>query len=491
MSDLDPTNKGGCVYRINDLILALTDQTVPQMDHAISMTVIDSRNVVDGSLFIALPGEHVDGHEFVQSAFNNGAIAAIIDQDVSPELTVIDLRKGHFASSINEVQLPVCLRVENALQALQSFAAARRREHPVTTIGITGSVGKTTTKELIAQLLSQKYKVLKNLGNRNNEIGLPLTLLELEPHHEVAVLEMGFYVPGEIALLCEIAQPNIGVITNIGTVHAERAGSQEQIARGKAELVQALPPKPDGTAILNSDDPWVREMAQQTSAQVLSYGVIEEADLTATHIQTFGLDGIQCTLNFKGEATPITSPLLGEFSIYTILRAAAVGLSMGLSWEQIQSGLAEGHVHLRMQTIQLANDITLIDDTYNASPASMLAALAFLKNLPGRRVAILGDMLELGPYEQSGHQSVGDYLPEAADLVILVGPRSEIIAQAAQAKGFPKENIHWYPDSSQAANPAVNAVEHGDVILIKGSNSMRMHTILDAIKARHSWQTPQ
>lgn len=479
------------MFTINDLILALTDHTVPQMDHSISTTVIDSRNAIDGSLFIALPGEYVDGHEFVGSAFANGAIAAIIDQEVSLEVAVIDCRKGQFDSSIHEIQLPVCLRVENALQALQTFAAIWRRKHPVTAIGITGSVGKTTTKELTAQLLSKKYRVLKNPGNRNNEIGLPLTLLELEPQHDLAVLEMGFYVPGEIALLCEIAQPKIGVITNIGTVHAERAGSQEQIARGKAELVQALPPKPDGIAVLNMDDPLVRKMAGKTNAQVFSYGIIEDADLKATDIQSFGLDGIQCTLSFKGEAYTVRSPLLGEFSVYTILRATAVALTLGLTWDQIQSGLAEGQIDLRLHSIQLANDITVIDDTYNASPASTITALAFLKNLPGRRVAILGDMLELGSYEQSGHQSVGDYLPEAADLAILVGPRSKIIAEAAQAKGFPKEKILWYPVSDQAARPAVDAVEHGDVILIKGSNSMRMHTILDAIKARHSWQTPQ
>lgn len=474
------------MFRINDLILALTDQMLPQMDHAISKTVIDSRNAVEGSLFIALPGDHVNGHQFVEAAFANGAIGAIIDQDVSPDLTVIDCRKKHLTTSNKELQLPVCLRVDNSLHALQAFAATRRREHSISTIGITGSVGKTTTKELVAQLLSLRYKVLKNPGNRNNEIGLPLTLLDLEQHHEVAVLEMGFYVPGEIALLCEIAQPTIGVVTNVGTVHAERAGSQEAIARGKAELVEALPPSPDGLAVLNIDDPWVEKMTELTSARVLSYGVIKNADLQATQIQSFGLDGIKCTLNFKGNSVPITSPLLGEFSIYTILRAAAVALSMGMSWEEIQSGLATGHVNLRMHSIQLTKEISVIDDTYNASPASMLAALSFLKNMSGRRVAILGDMLELGRYEHAGHQSVGDYLPDAADLVILVGPRSKTIAQAAQVKGFPKTNINWYPDADQAANPAVKAIQNGDIILIKGSNSMHMDTILDAIKARHS-----
>ena len=479
------------MFTINDLTFALTGHTIPQMDITISATVIDSRNAIESSLFIALPGEKVNGHDFVGAAFDNGAIAAIIDQSMPQELNVLDLREGHFNPTKIQVQLPICLRVENSLKALQVFAAYWRVKHPVTTIGITGSVGKTTTKELIAMVLSQKFNVLKNPGNRNNEIGLPLTLLELEPQHEVAVLEMGFYVLGEITLLCEIAQPSIGVITNIGTVHAERVGSQAIIAQGKAELVQALPPKPDGFAILNMDDPWVRKMAAKTKAEVLSYGIYEDADLTATDIKTLGLDGLSCTINYQGNSCPISSHLLGEFSVYTILRATAVALCLGMTWDQIQLGISKSHIQLRMQSEKLADDMALINDTYNASPASTIAALGFLKSLPGRRVAILGDMLELGQYEQSGHQSVGDFLPEAVDFVILVGERSQMIAQSARAKGFTEKNLIWFPDSDQAAQPAVNVLEPGDVILIKGSNSMRMHTILDAIRARYTWQTPQ
>jgi UDP-N-acetylmuramoyl-tripeptide--D-alanyl-D-alanine ligase len=479
------------VFTINDLIFALTGYMIPQMNQSISATVIDSRNAIEASLFIAMPGEHFDGHDFVGAAFDNGAIAAIIDQSMPGVLNILDLREGHFDPTKIQVQLPICLRVENSLKALQVFAAYWRVKHPVTTIGITGSVGKTTTKELIAMVLSQKFNVLKNPGNRNNEIGLPLTLLELEPQHEVAVLEMGFYVLGEIAFLCEIAQPSIGVITNVGTVHSERAGSQTIIAQGKAELVQALPPKPDGLAILNMDDPWVRKMAAKTKAEVLSYGIHEDADLKATDIKILGLDGLTCTINYQGKSYPISSPLLGEFSVYTILRATAVALSLGMTWDQIQSGVSAKQIQLRMRSEKIADDMILIDDTYNASPASTIAALQFLKGLPGRRVAILGDMLELGQYEQTGHQSVGDFLPEAVDFVILVGQRSQIIAQAAQAKGFSEQNLLWFPNSDQAAEPAVNVIGPGDVILVKGSNSMRMHTILDAIKARYMWQTPQ
>ena len=351
-------------------------------------------------------------------------------------------------------------------------------------IGITGSVGKTSTKELIASLLAQKYTVLKNAGNRNNEIGLPLTLLDLGPQHDYAVLEMGFYVPGEIRLLCEIAQPQVGVVTNIGTVHAERAGSQEIIAKGKAELVESLPPAPNGVAILNMDDPWVLYMFGKTRAKVFSYGVKDDADLSASQITSLGLDGITCFLSYAGEEHKIHSPLMGEFSVYTLLRAAGVGLAEGLDWPTIETGLANAQVDIRMRRLDLPGGVTLLDDTYNAAPESTTAALELLRDLPGRRVAILGDMLELGQYEASGHQSVGKVAAEAADRLILVGSRSKQTAQAAIEAGFNQANLQWYPDSQSACEPALALVQKGDTVLIKGSNSMRMNKILAALEGR-------
>ena len=460
---------------------ALIDLT-PPLDVPLSGAVIDSRQAEADSLFIALPGEHVNGHDFVQDAFNNGAIAALVDQDMPDSLNTIDLRSMDANFDSYSFSLPICLRVADALSGLQTLAKFWREKHPVKTIGITGSVGKTTTKELTAAILSQKYSVLKNPGNRNNEIGLPLTLLELEPQHHFAVLEMGFYVPGEIKLLCQIAQPQVGVVTNVGTVHAERAGSQEIIAKGKVELVQALPAPPQGIAILNKDDPWVWAMREKTHAKILSYSMLEEADLFASDVQSEGLDGISCQLHYQGKSHQIQSPLLGEFSVYMILRATAVALSYGLDWAVIKQGLSTTHVDIRMHPMILQNGVTVIDDTYNASPSSTIAALQFLKGLPGRRVAILGDMLELGPYEQTGHVSVGEVIPESVDLLLLVGRRSKVIAQAAISKGFPQQKLHWYPDSNQAAQPAVNAIQEGDIVLIKGSNSMHMDRILTALR---------
>jgi len=470
------------VIYLRNIIAALTDHEIAPLDVRISGGVIDSRQAVEGSLFIALPGERVDGHNYVKAAFENGATLAFVDREMPADLNLLDLRTGYFNPDEVEISLPLCLRVDDALSALQTLAAYWREKHPIRTIGITGSVGKTTTKELTTSLLSQKFNVLKNPGNRNNEIGLPLTLLDLEDLHECAVLEMGFYVPGEIRTLCQIAKPHIGVVTNIGTVHAERAGSQEIIAKGKAELVESLPAAPEGIAILNMDDPWVWNMAGKTQAQVLSYGIVEGADLSASGIESLGLEGISCTLTYQGESHTVHSPLVGEFSVYTILRATAVALVEGLDWDMIGKGLETSQVDLRMRQIILPNGVIVLDDTYNASPASTVAALQLLSGLKGRRVAILGDMLELGPYEDSGHHSVGETAASTADALILVGERSKTTAKAAIKNGFPESQIQWFPDSQQAAQPAVRTIQKGDIVLIKGSNSLRMDRIITALE---------
>jgi UDP-N-acetylmuramoyl-tripeptide--D-alanyl-D-alanine ligase len=481
------------MINLQDIVFTLTGQKPPLLDnephlkHAISSAVIDSRQAQPGSLFIALPGERVDGHDYIQSALNNGAILALTEKDPPEGLNTLDLRPDFFDPQYPyghrsvDLSLPLCLRVHDSLLALQTIASTWRDQHPLRTIGITGSVGKTSTKELTAALLAQKFSVLKNSGNRNNEIGLPLTLLELQDHHEYAVLEMGFYVPGEIQTLCEIAKPQVGMITNIGTVHAERAGSQEMIAKGKAELVQSLPASPEGVAILNMDDPWVRKMANMTQAQVFTYGITEKSDLNAMDIQTHGLDGVSCVLSYHDQEHAIRSPLLGAFSVYTILCAVAVALTEGLDWHMIVSGLAESRLDLRMHAFTLADKITILDDTYNASPTSTIAALELLRELTGRRVAILGDMLELGPYEYSGHESVGLVAATAADILILVGKRTKTIADTAVANGFAQENVHWFLNSTQAAEQITDLITHGDMVLIKGSNSMRMDRILTAL----------
>ena len=406
-------------------IEAITGKKSHGDDRFIRDAVIDSRRATQDSLFIALPGDRVDGHTYVGEAFSRGAIAAIIDQELQEEFITIDLREGVLSSeSLTLGDSPVCLLVDDSLAAMQQIARFWRRQLDIQVVGITGSVGKSTTKEVVAEVLSRRYKTLKSPGNLNNEIGLPLTLLKLNQKHQRAVLEMGFYVPGEIEFLCDLALPKVGVVTNIGTVHAERAGTIDDIARGKSELVIALPAAPEGLAILNYDDPLVREMAKLTEAQVFSYGLTPQADLWADNVVGLGLDGIRFRLHYRNEVIHLRVPLIGRHSVHTVLRAAAVGLNDGLSWQEIVDGLQSGKTQLRLVAVSSESGAIILDDTYNASPESTLAALNLLEDLDGNKIAVLGDMLELGQYEKQGHELVGARVAEVADELVTIGEKA-------------------------------------------------------------------
>ena len=466
-----------------DVVEALTGVRPPGGQEVITETVVDSRQAIPGAMFVALPGEKHDGHEFVADAFGRGATLALVSRPVAG-CALLDVRSGFPARAWQGFRTPGCLRVEDTLEALQTVARFwRRKMAHVRVVGITGSVGKSTTKELTAQVLSRRYRTLKNIGNFNNEIGLPLTLLRLTEGYERAVLEMGFYVPGDIALLCDIAQPQVGVVTNIGLVHAERAGSQETIARGKAELVEALPPAPEGVAVLNYDDPLVRAMAEKTQARVFFYGLSRQADLWADEVEGLGLDGIRLRLHYRGETLTVKVPLLGRHSAHTVLRAAAVGLLEGLTWGDIVAGLRMGHTQLRLVAVRSENGALLLDDTYNASPQSTLAALNLLADLPGRRVAVLGDMLELGPYEQESHRKVGLRAAEVVSLLVTVGPRAHIIAQAAREAGLPPSRVLEAETSDEAVALLRQVLRPDDVVLVKGSRGVQMDRIVGALEA--------
>lgn len=466
-----------------DVLEALT-QTHPHGRYpVISEVVIDSRQAVSAALFVALPGKRHDGHDYIGDAFERGAQFALIERQLSAQFNVLDLRQGTLPAEFSTPGLPLCLWVKNSLEALQAIARFWRRKLPVKVIGVTGSVGKSTTKELVADVLSRRYRTLKNAGNFNNEIGLPLTLLRLGRGHERAVLEMGFYVPGEIAFLCNLAQPHIGVVTNIGTVHAERAGSQEVIARGKAELLEALPPAPEGSAVLNYDDPWVKGMSQQTQARVFFYGLDPAADLWADKIQSLGLEGIRFRLHYRNEALHLRIPLIGRHSVHTALRAASVGLLEGLTWDEIITGLQKSHTQLRLAAVHTQNGALLLDDTYNASPESTLAALNLLRDMEGRRIAVLGEMLELGPYEKQGHEIVGVRAAEVCDVLVAVGERSKIIADAARQAGLKASAITWLSTVQEAIEYLRDRLHNGDVVLLKGSHGMRMDRIVSALEA--------
>jgi UDP-N-acetylmuramoyl-tripeptide--D-alanyl-D-alanine ligase len=468
-----------------DAIEAMTNFR-PLATTVITEAVIDSRQVIPGSLFVAIPGEKVDGHNFVDEVFRRGASFALIQQDVDDSFRTLDLRAVSSADMFSRENLipPMCLRVDNTIAALQQIARYWRRKLDLRVIGITGSVGKSTTKEMIAEVLSTRYRTLKSPGNLNNEIGLPLTMLKLSSGHQRAVFEMGFYVPGEIAFLCDIALPHIGVVTNVGTVHAERAGSQEAIARGKAELVQALPPAPEGVAILNFDDPWVRKMEEKTKARVFFYGLSPEANLWADNVVGLGLDGIRFRLHYRGETLHVKIPLIGRHSVHTALRAAAVGLAEGMNWQEILEGLNQGHTQLRLAAVRSQTGALLLDDTYNASPESMLAALNLLDELDGRKVAVLGDMLELGPYERGGHEMVGLRAAQVVSILLTLGERAHTIAQAARRAGMKKNSVIEFDEFDPLIEWLKVNLTKNDAVLIKGSHGLRMDRITSMLESR-------
>jgi UDP-N-acetylmuramoyl-tripeptide--D-alanyl-D-alanine ligase len=449
----------------------------------VDAVTVDSRLARSGSLFIALPGEQADGHRYVADALARGAIAAVVERDVDCE-TVLDLRDPTCASEGEEVvSLPVCLRVDDSLAALQQMASWWRAQFDVGVIGITGSIGKTTTKEFVASVLAQRYRVLKSEGNYNNEIGLPLTLLRLDGDHERVVLEMGTYGPGEITLLTDIARPQVGIVTNVGPVHLERMGTVERIAECKSELPRALPA--GGTAILNADDERVLRMAEVTRAQVFTYGLASASDLWAGEVETHGLEGIDLTFHdarLQDQERTIRAriPLVGRHSAYTALRAAAVGLVEGLSWVEILRGLGAGEP-LRLVTVPGIHESTLLDDTYNSSPDSAVAALDLLAELEGRKIGVLGDMLELGAHEAEGHCRVGRRAMDVVSVLVTVGERGRLIGESAIAHGMTPERVIHVADNVAAVARLRELIHAGDVVLIKGSRGMAMEEIVRAL----------
>ena len=466
-----------------DVLEALTTIRPANASTIITEGAIDSRQVIPGSLFVAIPGEKTDGHDYLTDAFKRGASFALIQRDVDASFRTFDLRAGLSTDATLNFESPLCLRVDNTISALQQIARFWRRKLPnLRVVGITGSVGKSTTKETVAEVLSLRYRTLKSPGNLNNEIGLPLTILRLGTGYDRAVLEMGFYVPGEIQFLCDIAQPQMGVVSNVGTVHAERAGSQEAIFRGKSELPASLPS--DGVAILNFDDQWVRKMEEKTKARVFFYGLSPEAHLWADQIEGLGLDGIRFRMHYGKEIIHMRVPMIGRHSIHTALRAAAVGLNDGISWQEILEGLSHGHTQLRLVAARNETGALILDDTYNAAPESMLAALNLLDELDGRKIAVLGDMLELGPYERQGHEMVGMRAAQVAKVLITLGTRGHMIAEAARRAGMKASAIMEYEDIAPIIDWLTKNLNSNDAVLIKGSHGLRMDRIAAALEVR-------
>jgi UDP-N-acetylmuramoyl-tripeptide--D-alanyl-D-alanine ligase len=423
--------------------------------------VIDSRQAGRGDLFVALPGERTDGHRFVADAIDRGARGVLV-RDLPDE--------AHPGVAVFAVGDP--------LLALQRLAAGRRERRNARIVGVTGSVGKTTTKEITAAVLATRYPVLKNEANYNNEIGLPLTLLELGPRHKRAVLEMGMYALGEIRTLCDIARPEVGVVTNVGPSHLERLGSLEAIAAAKAELPESLPPQ--GFAILNADDPLVMAMVDRTRARPLSYGTSSDADVRASEIESRGLEGVSFRLHWQGDSVAVSTGLPGRHIVSNTLAAAAVALADGMPLRDVAGALEQARVPLRLQVHRARGGATLLDDTYNASPASMAAALDLLAEIPGRRVAVLGDMAELGAAEHEAHLAVGRRAAETADVIHAIGDKASLIAQAARDGGH--RAVFHYETKEAAADAVVRDLRPDDVVLLKASRAMALEMLLEKLR---------
>jgi UDP-N-acetylmuramoyl-tripeptide--D-alanyl-D-alanine ligase len=422
--------------------------------------VVDSRKARSGDLFVALKGEQADGHDFVADAAGRGATGAIVERAVE--------------ANIAQYVVP------NSLGALQELARRRRASRTkLRVIGITGSVAKTTTKELVAAVLATRHPLLKNEGNLNSEIGLPLVLLELRQRHRRAVLEMGMWASGEIALLCDIAQPEVGIVTNVGPSHMERLGSIEAIEDAKAELVEALPD--DGTAILNADDPRVAGMASRTNANVMTYGTSGGADVRAEDIDSRGLSGVRFSLVHGDDRVPVYSRLPGRAMVHNALAAAAAGIVDGIELADIAQALSEAQIPMRLAAHAGVNGSTIIDDTYNASPASMRAALDLLGEVPGRKIAVLGDMRELGAAERDGHVEVGRRVAEVADVVYAVGELGRWIGDAAVQAGH--DDVRIVLEKSDMVHQLVAELQPGDVVLLKASRALALESILEELRA--------
>jgi len=422
---------------------------------------VDSRRIEPGNAFFALPGERTDGHRFLVDAAQRGAAALVVTQDVQIE-------------GLGDASL---IRVGDAVVGLQQAAAEWRNRFEPAVVGVTGSLAKTSTKEQIAEVLCERWSVLRNDANENNEIGLPLTLLRLAPEHEVAVLEMGMYTPGDISLLAALARPSIGVVTAVRGTHLSRAESIDEIERGKRELVEALPT--GGTAVLNADDERVARMADQvpSGVNVMTYGFHPDADVTASDVESLGFDGMRFRLSAGGDEVDVVTPALGRHSVHNGLAAAAVGRATGMDLDTIARGLARPWHAPHRSTIVDFGPIKVLDDSYNASPDSMIAALDLLASLPGRHVAILGEMLELGGASEAEHRRVGTHAGKIVDELWCVGNMAGEYDRGARG-----DRGGTYGDRDTIMDMVAN-LRPGDVVLIKGSRGAAMEEFLPALEA--------
>ncbi len=452
-------------YDCSELIAAVDGQLLWGNTERVFVGITtDSRKVTKDNLFIPLVGERFDGHDYIDQCFESGASICLTEKS-------IPRRKNCCA-----------VLVKDTAKALRDIAAWHRNKYNIPVVGVTGSVGKTSTKDMIACVLASRFEVLKTQGNFNNEIGLPLTMLNLEDKHEVAVIEMGMSGFGEISRLTAVARPQIAVITNIGVSHIEKLGSQEGILRAKLEILEGL--SPDGLVVLNGDDCRLKEQEGRLGFRTVFYGMSPELDYRAENYQSMGEEGTSFSISLKGDTFKVRIPVPGVHNVYNALAAIAVGLEMGISMETIIQGIASYSPGNMRQNIVAHNGIKIINDAYNASPQSMQAAIDVLEELSvkTRGIAVLGDMLEMGDLAKELHYSVGCFIKDKKiDYLISVGKDAENITRAISDSGNTSIKLSHFNNNSDALELLLNIIRQGDYILIKGSRGMKMEQIAEGL----------
>jgi UDP-N-acetylmuramoyl-tripeptide--D-alanyl-D-alanine ligase len=423
----------------------------------------DSRILEPGSVFFALRDQR-DGHDFVGDAFARGARAAVVDR---------------VPGGVPDDALLV--EVASVPLALRRLAEAVRAEREIPAVGITGNVGKTTAKQATVAALGARYRVLSSVSSYNNEIGVPLTFLEQEPTHEVAVIELGFYVPGEIADLCRLVRPRVGVITAIPDrpVHFSRTPSVEAIASGKAELIESLPQ--GGLALLNADDPRVRALAARTRARVTLFGMSGDAELRAGDVRQEGLEDLRFTVSYRGERAAARVPMPGVHLVVPALAAIGAAVELGVPLDEAALALSTMEPPKHRMSVRRAGEVTVVDDSYNASPAAVAAALTLLRGVSGRRIAVVGDMRELGALSDAAHDDAGRDAARSADVLIGVGELSARMVAAARAAGL--ADAHHAADAAEALVVLRRVLRPGDTVLVKGSRAIGLDALADALTA--------
>ena len=467
-------------------MLAATGGTLLRgiLDCRIRRVCTDSRSVRKGDLFVALKGERFDGHHFVDGAFKQGAKGVVIE---AASTDGSDVRGYLRASASVRGAEPLVVKVKDSLRAYQDLAAFHRRRFDVPVIAVTGSNGKTTTKEMVGKALSRRWRLLQTIGNLNNRIGLPQTVLRLTASHQVAVLELGVDAEGQTTRLVNVARPTIGIITNVGRDHLEFFGSVDGSARAKAELLPALPK--DGALILNVDDPYYHFFRRRARCSVVSFGLRNHADVRGSEIRQRG-KRVEFRFQITGRqrAHRVSLAVPGTHNVSNALAAVAVGHVLGLSMAKVAEGLSRVRPVAMRSHVYSRRGLTIIQDCYNANPDSMKAAVTLLKNLGEhtRTIAVLADMLELGEDARALHREVGAHVADSRiSFLIACGALGKDVARGAAARGMSRSRIIETQRVREAASVLRALAEPGDVVLLKASRGMKMETVLDAL-TRHA-----